>query len=137
MGESDMNNSKGVFYYIVWMIGVCLIVYYSGRFFAMMESQRAFLHNTGNLLIANIIYGLVFGVYLSLLNGWPVRRKMNKPLFFSVFLPCFLILIYPIASSYIKIIAIAEYFHLVQDREFFFFGLMSGLTLMKSFFTTR
>jgi len=132
-----MNNSKGIFYYIAWLVGVCLLVYYSGSFFAMMEQQRTILYKADNMLLANMIYAFVFGLYLSLLNGWPARRKMNKPLFFGVFLPCFLIWVYPIASSYIKIIAIAEYFHLVREREFFFFGLMSGLTLMKSFFTTR
>ncbi|GIP56395.1 hypothetical protein QNH46_11605 [Paenibacillus woosongensis] len=132
-----MNNSKGIFYYIAWMIGACLLVYYSGSFFAMMDQQRTILYKTDNMLLANMIYAFAFGLYLSLLNGWPARRKMIKPLFFGVFLPCFLILIYPIASSYIKIIAMAEYYHLVREREFFFFGLMSGLTLMKSFFTTR
>lgn len=132
-----MNKSKGIFYYLIWMIGLCLLVYYRSRFFAMVEHQWAIHFETLNLLIANMIYGFVFGLYLSLLNGWPARRKMNKPLFFVVFLPCFLILTYPIASSYIKIIAIAEYYHLIQERELFFFGLMSGYTLMKSFFTTR
>ncbi|WP_055108326.1 hypothetical protein [Paenibacillus ihumii] len=132
-----MNNSKGIFYYIVWMIGAFLLVYYSSSFFAMMEHQRTILYKTDNMLLANMLYSFVFGLYLSLLNGWPSRRKMNKPLFFCVFLPCFLVWIYPIASTYIKIIAIAEYFHLVQKREFFFFGLMSGLTLIRSFFAAR
>ncbi|MNJ49747.1 hypothetical protein D3C77_449950 [compost metagenome] len=132
-----MNNSKGIFHYILWTVGVCLLVYYSKHFFVMMDHKSTILYKMDNMLIANIVYAFVFGLYLSLLNGLPARRKMNKPLFFCVFLPCFLILIYPIAATYIKQIYTAEYFSLIKEREFFFFGLMSGLTLIKSLFTTR
>lgn len=132
-----MNNSKGISYYILWLIGACLLVYYSSSFFAMMGNKGTILYKMDNMLLANILYAFAFGIYLSLLNGLPGRRKMNKPLFFGVFLPCLLILIYPMAVTYLKQIYVEEYFKIVREREFFFFGLMSGLTLIKSLFASR
>lgn len=132
-----MNNSKGYFYYFVWMVGALVLVYYGHQFIEMMDSKKQTLYKIDYSLIGDIVYAFVFGLYLSLLNGFPHRRKFHRPLFVFVFVPSFLLLIYPIFSIFIKQIYIVSYYELVGGPQLFFFGLLSGLALIKSLFSSR
>lgn len=132
-----MKNSKGYFYYFVWMLGALVLMYYGKQFTDMMNHKTQTFYQMEYSLIGKIVYGLAFGVYLSFLNGFPNRRKFHRPLFAFVFVPSFLLLIYPIITIYVKRIYIVGYFEIVHDPQLFFFGMLSALSLMKSTFTTR
>ncbi|MNO27068.1 hypothetical protein D3C76_169350 [compost metagenome] len=132
-----MKSSRGYFYYFVWMIGALVLMYYGNQFTDMMNHKTQTLYKIEYGLIGKIVYGLAFGLYLSFLNGFPNRRKFHRPLFAFVFVPSFLLLIYPIITIYVKQIYIVGYFEIVRDPQFFFFGMLSALSLMKSTFTTR
>lgn len=132
-----MKNSKGYIYYFFWIVGVLLLIYYGHEFKSMMEHKSGTFYKVDYSLLGQIIYALVFGFYLSLLNGLPHRRKFHRPLFLFVFVPSFLFLIYPVIVIYVDMIRVTRYFELVGHPEMFFFGLLSGLTLMKSLFGNR
>lgn len=132
-----MKSSKGYFYYFVWMLGALLLLYYGSKFTGMMESKTKTFYQMEYTLIGEIVYALVFGLYLSCLNGLPNRRKFNRPLLTFVFIPSFLLVIYPIITIYVKQIYIVGYYQLIQEPQFFFLGMLSGYSLVKSVFTTR
>jgi len=129
-----MNKSKGYFYYLLWTIGMLIFVYYGNRFVTMMESKKGEFDYS---LLGNIIYALLFGVYLSLLNGLPNRRKFYRPLFFFVFLPSLILMIYPVLNSFFEMPYYDLYLNVARHEGHFFFGMLSGLTLMKSLFGSR
>lgn len=132
-----MKSSKGYFYYFVWMLGALLLLYYGGKFLGMMEQKTQTFYRIDYTLIGEIVYAFVFGLYLSCLNGVPNRRKFHRPLLAFVFIPSFLLVIYPIITIYVKQIYIVGYYQLIQEPQLFFFGMLSGLSLIKSMFTTR
>lgn len=132
-----MKSSKGYFYYFIWMLGALVLMYYGHQFTDMMNHKSQTLGKIDYGLIGKIVYGLAFGLYLSFLNGFPNRRKFHRPLFTFVFVPSFLLLIYPIITIYVKQIYIVGYFEIVRDPQLFFFGMLSALSLIKSTFTTR
>ncbi|MEC2344774.1 hypothetical protein P9H28_11845 [Paenibacillus barengoltzii] len=132
-----MNSSKGYFYYFIWMLGALVLMYYGHQFTDMMNHKTQTLGKIDYGLIGKIAYGLAFGLYLSFLNGFPNRRKFHRPLFAFVFVPSFLLLIYPIITMYVKQIYIVDYFEIVRDPQMFFFGMLTALSLIKSTFTTR
>lgn len=129
---------KGYFYYFLWIVGALLLVYYGNQFMDMMARKNDSLGKVDYTLIGHIVYAFVFGVYLSLLNGVPNRRKFHRPLFFFVFLPCFLLLIYPVISQYVTLPYYSLYNeHMAKWSGYFFFGLLTGLSFMKSLFITK
>ncbi len=132
-----MKSSKGYFYYFIWMLGALVLMYYGHQFIDMMNNKTQTLGKIDYGLIGKIVYGLAFGLYLSFLNGFPNRRKFHRPLFAFVFVPSFLLLIYPIITIYVKQIYIVGYFQIVRDPQLFFFGMLSALSLIKSTFATR
>ncbi|AZS15951.1 hypothetical protein [Paenibacillus lutimineralis] len=132
-----MNKSKGYFYYLLWTIGMLIVVYYGNQFVGMMESKKGEFLRIDYSLLGNIIYALVFGIYLSLLNGLPSRRKFYRPLFFFVFLPSLILMIYPVLNIFFKMPYYALYLDVARQEGHFFFGILCGLTLMKSLFGSR
>lgn len=129
---------KGYFYYFLWIVGALLLVCYGNRFLDILAQNKDSLGKVDYTLIGKIVYAFVFGIYLSLLNGIPNRRKFHRPLFFFVFLPSILLLIYPIISLYVTLPYYTLYNeHVAKWSGYFFFGLLSGLAFMKSLFITR
>lgn len=131
------NSNKGYFYYLLWTAGALVLIYYGHKFTVMMDQKTGTFYDLKYSLIGDIVYAFAFGLYMSLLNGLPSRRVFNRPLFFSVFLPSLLLLIYPLFTVYVKQIHIWRYHELIGGPQLFFFGLVSGLALMKSLFSSK
>lgn len=132
-----MNKSKGYLYYLIWIIGALLLVYYGNRFVSMMEQNSDSVLKVSYSLIGNILYGLALGAYLSMLGGLPNRRSFQRPLFFFVFLPTLLLVIYPILSIYFKMPYGSLYIQLTAQEGYFFITGLCGLTMMKSLFGSK
>ncbi|MNO40803.1 hypothetical protein D3C76_309610 [compost metagenome] len=133
-----MNKSKGYLYYLLWMIGALLLLYYGNKFLTFMDSKVNEFYKMEYSLIGNIAYAFVIGIYLSLLNGLPGRRKFFRPLFFFVFIPSFILMIYPILGIYFEVPNFSQYLDLVILHEgYFFFTMLCGLSFMKSLFGSR
>lgn len=131
-----MNQTKRVFYYLLWTVGAGLMFYYSGSFIEGVIKQEPLLPKLDNKLLADLLFAFIVGLYLSLLNGLPARRgRFNRPLFYCVFMPCCTIMFYPIITTYFPAIYVPAYFSVVTERVYFFFGMLSGLTLVRSFRT--
>lgn len=132
-----MNKSKGSIYYLIWIIGALILVYYGNQFLIMMERKGSHLFEISYSLIGNILYGFVLGMYLSLLNGLPSKRKFQRPLFIFVFLPSLVLTLYVVASFYLKLPYYTLYLELTSQHGFFYFTMLSGLTFMKSLFGSK
>jgi hypothetical protein len=132
-----MKKSKGYFYYLLWIIGALLVVYYGNQYVGIMVQKKGEFLKIDYSLLGNIIYSLVFGIYLSLLNGLPHRRKFHRPLFFFVFLPSLILMIYPVLNNFVKMPYYDLYTDVARHEGHFFFGMLCGLTLMKSLFGNR
>jgi hypothetical protein len=128
---------KGYFYYFVWIAGMLLLAYYGNQFMDMMANKRGGLGKLDYKLLGQIGYALVFGIYLSLLNGIPNRRKFHRPFFFFIFLPSFILLIYPVINTYVKLPYGSLFADVTKWNGYFYFGLLSGLSFMKSLFGSR
>lgn len=132
-----MNKSKGYMYYLLWMIGALLLVYYGNRFVSMMEHSSDNVLKISYALLGNILYGLVLGAYLSMLGGLPNRRKFQRPLFFFVFLPSLVLILYPIFNLYINMPYGALYAAETAQEGYFYLTALCGLTFMKSLFDSK
>lgn len=132
-----MNKSKGYLYYLIWMIGALLLVYYGNRLVSMMEQNPDSVLRVSYSLIGNILYGLALGAYLSMLGGLPNRRTFQRPLFFFGFLPTLLLVIYPILSIYFKMPYGSLYYQLTAQDGYFYITALCGLTMMKSLFGSK
>ncbi|WP_410769106.1 hypothetical protein [Fontibacillus sp. BL9] len=132
-----MNKSKGYFYYLLWILGALVLVYYGNRFVAMMEQNPERLLKIGYGMLGNILYGLVLGAYASLLGGLPNRKKFYRPLFFFVFIPSLILMLYPVLSLYLNLPYYSLYKDVAANEGHFYFSLLCGLSLMKSLFGSR
>ncbi|MNW40370.1 hypothetical protein D3C74_174830 [compost metagenome] len=132
-----MNKSKGYVYYLLWILGALILLYYGNMFLTMMLQKKDELFKVEYSLLGNILYAFVIGIYLSLLNGLPNRRKFFRPLFFFVFLPSFILMIYPVIALYSELPYYLIYLKLTHHEGFFFFSMLCGLTFMKSLFGSK
>ena len=129
-----VKSSRGYGYYIFWLIGAILFIYYGNQFLDHVQRNGGALHKINYMLLAKIAYGLVLGAYLALFDGWPNRRKFHKPLFLIVFIPSMLLVLYPIINIYVEMPYQALYQQAAKWDGQFWFGLLAGTALMKSLF---
>ncbi|MEF2966023.1 hypothetical protein V3851_09285 [Paenibacillus sp. M1] len=132
-----MNKSKGYFYYLLWILGALVLVYYGNRFVGAMEQNPEKVLKISYGMLGNLLYGLVLGAYVSLLGGLPNRRKFQRPLFFFVFLPSLILMLYPVLNLYLNMPYYSLYKNIAAQEGHFFFTLLCGLSLMKSLFGSR
>lgn len=132
-----MNKSKGYFYYLLWILGALVLVYYGNRFVGMMEQNPEKVLKISYSLIGNIVYGLVLGAYVSLLGGLPNKRKFHRPLFFFVVIPSLILMLYPVLNLYLKMPYYSLYKDVAAQEGYFYFSMLCGLALMKSLFGSR
>lgn len=136
-GEDVMNKSKGYFYYLLWIIGALVLLYYGNMFLTMMGNKTGELYKLEYSLLGQILYGFGIGCYLSLLNGLPNRRKFFRPLFFFVFVPSFILMIYSILNIFFTMPYYSLYYGVIRHDGYFFFTMLCGLTFMKSLFGSK
>lgn len=132
-----MNKSKGYLYYLIWMVGALLLVYYGNRFVSIMEQSSDSVLKVSYGLLGNVVYGLALGAYLSMLGGLPNRRAFQRPLFFFVFLPTLLLVIYPILSIYFNMPYGSLYIQLTMQEGYFYITALCGLSMMRSLFASK
>ncbi|USB31926.1 hypothetical protein [Paenibacillus sp. YPG26] len=128
---------KGYLYYVIWMIGALLLLYYGNQYLNDVVRQGEVDFNMKRGVWVSVAYAFVLGIYLSALLGLPGRTHFNKPMFIAVFLPSFILLVYVLLSSYTKLPAIPYYNEITSRNGHFFLGVISGLSLIKSLFDTR
>lgn len=132
-----MNKSKGYFYFLLWMIGALLLAYYGNRFVSTMEHKTQEVFETSYSMLGNMLYGLVLGAYVSLLGGLPNRRAFFRPLFFFVFLPSLILMLYPVLSLYLNMPYYSLYMDVTAHEGYFYFSLLCGWSLMNSLFGSK
>lgn len=128
---------KGYMYYIIWIIGALLLLYYGNHYLTDVARQSEVDFNIKRVVWVSAAYAFVLGVYLSALLGLPGRSNFNKPMFIAVFLPSFILLIYVLLSSYTKLPSIPYYDDITSRNGHFYLGVISGLSLIKSLFEPR
>ncbi|RUT29892.1 hypothetical protein EJP77_13850 [Paenibacillus zeisoli] len=128
---------KGYMYYIIWIIGALLLLYYGNHYLGEVAHQSEVDFNIKRVVWVSAAFALILGIYLSALFGLPGRSNFNKPMFIAVFLPSFILLIYVLLSSYTKMPEIPYYADIIGRNGHFFLGVISGLSLIKSLFEPR
>ncbi|MBP2000937.1 CHASE3 domain sensor protein [Paenibacillus shirakamiensis] len=131
-----MRKSQGYAYYLLWMIGAILLVYYGNQYLNEVANHTGRNQQT-KVLGTLALYSLFCGIYVSLIYGFPGRSKFNKPIFISIFIPSFVLLVYSLVSAYMKLPAIPHYAEITGRHGQFFFGVICGIALVKSLFDTR
>jgi len=123
-----MKISK-YFYYLVWFIGAIGLAYFGNFFLDYVDTKTKSTYELTYSMWASVWVPFVMGAYLSLINVVPQRIKVNKPKLI-VFILSFLILIYAILPLYIKIPYTNFYLDIIKHKSLYFFGLVSGMTLI-------
>ena len=127
-----------VVYYLVWLIIGGLLIYFGNSIssYYSEEAKKTFQIESTVWILA--IVPLIYGLHLAFLEGLPKSFKLNWPLLVLVFLPCFLSLIYPILVMYINSLANVTIYKLATlPQASAVFGIVSGLTLIRSITTNR
>lgn len=132
-----MKNSKGYGFYILWLIGALLLLYYGNRYIDEWVRKVAVMHQPQYRLAASILYSFILGMYLSVLDGFPTRKKFHKPLFMGLFLPSFILLIYAILPYYFKVPEFKVYSGLISGPGLFYLGVLSGVAFIRGLFQSR
>lgn len=130
-----MWNSKFL-YYLVWIIVGALLLHYGNSLISHYAEEAQKTYQLESTVWIMAIVPFIYGMYLALLEGIPKAFVVNLRLLFIVFLPSFLLLIYPILVMYFNISNIRIYkFTTLHDGVVF--GLVSGMALVKSLTTNR
>ncbi|WP_223067409.1 hypothetical protein [Paenibacillus caui] len=132
-----MRSNKGYFYSLVWIVIAILLLYYGNSWLARMEHKTKVTFDRNFAIIARTVYALALGACISFLIGIPGRFKPHKPLLLVVFAPSFILFMYGVAALYIKMPEIPWYADITRYEGRFFFGLVSGLTLVQGLFERR
>ncbi|WP_340008279.1 hypothetical protein MHH52_09920 [Paenibacillus sp. FSL K6-0276] len=130
-----MQNSK-LLYYLVWIIVGALLLHYGNSLISHYTEEAKKNYQLESTVWMMAIVPFFYGMYLALLEGLPKAFVVNWPLLFIVFLPSFLLLIYPILMMYFNLSNIVIYkFATLHDG--IVFGLVSGIALVKSLTSKR
>lgn len=132
-----LRSGKGYFYYLIWIAAAVLILYYGNTWLSQMEHKTNVTGDKNFAIIGETAYALVLGACISLLLGIPSRLKSHKPVLLALFAPCFILFVYGIAAQYIKLPEIAWYAQVTQHEGRFFFGMLSGFSLVQGLFESR
>ncbi|GAB6926283.1 hypothetical protein JCM10914A_02660 [Paenibacillus sp. JCM 10914] len=126
----DKKQSK-VVYYAVWLIVAAALVYLGHLVFRHYQQQAYMTFRKDGLIWAYCVVPLLYGVHVALLEGLPKKFRMYWPLFILVFVPSFLMLIYPLSGRFIphnmEIYQIAT-----MHGGNVVFGMISGIALFKA-----
>lgn len=127
-----MQNIRPYLYYLGWILIAFVLFHYGNQLMRYVESNSS---SYMNVVWVWTIIPFVYGLHLGLLGGLPQQLKLNVPMFLFVFLPSFLILIYPVLAITFEIpfIRLLSY---VSDRYLILLvGIISGFSLIRSLFT--
>jgi len=124
-------------YYLVWMVIGWLLLRYGNVImeYYTKEAQRRF--DIDAILWVSALVPFTYGLHLSLLEGFPKAFKVKWPLLLLVFLPCFLLFIYPILVMYFRIENVKLYIFATTRQGSMLLGIVSGFTLIRSLTTTQ
>lgn len=132
-----MRSTKGYFYFILWIAGAVLLLYYGNSWMDSIAAKARASNKQDELLLAGALYPVVLGAYASLLFGIPGRFKAHKPILLGLFLPCFLLFIYPVVGHYVKLPELPFYADVMKYQGRFLFGIISGMSLMHGLFESK
>lgn len=126
-----------IIYYLAWMIVGWILLHYGNVIMAYYtkEAQRRF--DIDAVLWVSALVPFIYGLHLSLLEGFPKSFKVKWPLLLLVFLPCFLLFIYPILVMYFRIDNVTLYVFATTRQGSMLLGIVSGFTLLRSLTTTH
>ncbi|WP_211750046.1 hypothetical protein [Paenibacillus sp. Marseille-Q4541] len=130
-------NNKRLLFYLIWIIVGAVLLHYGNSLIDYYTDQAQKSYQLEGVIWIFAIMPFIYGLYLALLEGLPRALKLNWPLLLIVFVPSFLLLIYPILAMYFEIENI-EIFKIVSTHQgSTIFGIVSGLTLIKSLTTIK
>ena len=132
-----LRNRRGYFHFIIWIVAAGALLYYGNNWLSNMEHKTNVTHDKNFAIMGRVLYALVLGAMLSFLLGIPGRFKPYKPILLALFVPCFLVFIYGVAVQYIKLPEIPWYGQITRQEGRFFFGLVSGFSLVQGLFEIR
>ncbi|AWB44455.1 hypothetical protein DCC85_09600 [Paenibacillus sp. CAA11] len=131
-----MRLNKGYFYFLLWIAGAILLLYYGNDWMDSVNANSS-KNKTDYIRMAGILYPVVLGAYVSLLIGIPNKWRPHKPLLLAVFLPAFLLFVYPTVGQYIKLPELPLYTDVFKYQGRFLFGVVSGMSLLQGLFEVR
>lgn len=132
-----MRSNKSTFYYLIWVVAAVLILYYGNDWLATMQHKTNVTGDRNFAIIGETVYALALGAYASFLFGIPNRFKPHKALLLALFAPCFILFIYAVAAQYVELPDIVWYSDVTRHEGRFFFGVISGLSLMQGLFESK
>ncbi|ATP38648.1 hypothetical protein CSE16_00590 [Solibacillus sp. R5-41] len=142
-----MEKFVPYFWKIIWVIGLIIFVNFSLDFENQMKQTASTEFNVIPVLWFDVIHPILFGFYLSFIfvKKWSV--KMNASLFWCVAIPCLVLLCgYPLLATLSNLDFIPDKMHSLPISTWAFkafmsysyvFGIIAGLTLILSFFSTH
>jgi membrane protein implicated in regulation of membrane protease activity len=132
-----LRGNKGYFYLLLWIAAAVLLLYYGNSWLAQMRHKTNVTGDKNFVILGETAYALVLGACLSLLVSLPGKFKPHKPLLLALFVPCFILFMYGVAAQYVKLPEIPWYAEVTRFEGRFFFGVVSGLSLMQGLFESR
>ncbi|WP_138493857.1 hypothetical protein [Paenibacillus pinistramenti] len=132
-----MRSNKGYFYFLIWIAAAVLLLYYGNGWLEQMKHRTNVTADKNFAILGETAYALVLGACLSLLLGLPGRFKPHKPLLLALFAPCFILFIYAVAAQVVELPKLPWYSEVTRYEGRFFFGVISGLSLVQGLFETR
>ncbi|MFP4977445.1 hypothetical protein ACE6ED_18720 [Paenibacillus sp. CN-4] len=127
-------NVKSVLYTLIWAGIACLLVWAGTEWINDTQEQAASTYDMTAYLWASTLVPIVYGLHLGLLDP-PRAVKINAAVLVLVFLPSFIITVYPLSTLYVQFEGLNWLFQLSQQMNramLMFFGIVCGLSLVKS-----
>ncbi|MEK4423614.1 hypothetical protein [Solibacillus sp. FSL K6-1523] len=142
-----MGKYSPYFWKIIWVIGLIVFIKFSLNFENQMQQTAMAEYNPIPVWWYDVVHPILFGFYLSLLfvKKWSV--KINLSLFWCVSMPSFVMLCgYPLLATLSmlgilpdKMLNFSIYTWVLKAfvSYSYVFGMIAGLTIMLSFFSTH
>lgn len=131
-----MKKFKGLafFWKLLWVIGLIIL----SSLFLYLETQvRNYVDSTyifSLIFWVNLMNSIILGIYISLIFVKKWSLNINPTLLWGVSFPCLFISIFiPIMITLGKSI----HYWIIQISTFEVFGIVSGMTLILSFFNNQ
>lgn len=139
-----MSNSKWTSYFwkLVWLVGLAVLAIISLNIVNHFKEMANVTFNFIPVLWINLVVSITFGIYIALIfiNKWSL--KLNPALLSCVSIPCILIsFCYPVLATFASIFDNLTFsfipYWLIRISTMGVFGIIAGLTLVLSFFSTK
>lgn len=127
-----MSSLRRSLYYAGWVIVAFILLYFGDILIDYYKDNTSRTYDLSGTVWIGTIVPFIYGIHLGFLDGLPKKIKINVPLFLFVFLPSFILLVYPVTTLYVDIVSERLSTFATIHYSNVVYGIVSGMTLIKS-----